>query len=201
MPITAGLLVLGPDLGVVLFAYHRTTIAGGHLIGTALAVSAFGLFPFALVMLQMRVFYAMRDGRTPTLINVFMVGSKVLIVLVCASTLHTTAHIAESLTIATSASYVVGAIVGHLSLTRRLGRLGFRRVAGTVAAIASASALGALAALGVVVATHAALGYGHGGALAALVFGGLAGLAVLTLVAWRMRIPEIQDTLALLRRR
>ena len=65
MPITVGLIVLGPVLGVVLFAYGETTIRGARLIGTALAASAFGLFPFALVMLQLRVFYAMRDGRTP----------------------------------------------------------------------------------------------------------------------------------------
>ena len=37
--------------------------------------------PFAIVMLQLRVFYAMRDGKTPTVINVFMVAAKVALVL------------------------------------------------------------------------------------------------------------------------
>ena len=37
-----------------------------RLVGTTLAWAAFGLLPFAFVMLQLRVFYAMRDARTPT---------------------------------------------------------------------------------------------------------------------------------------
>ena len=82
LPMTAGLIVLGQSLTIVLFSYGQTSVDGARLIGTALAASAFGLFPFAMVMLQLRVFYAMRDGRTPTLINACMVGSKVAIVLV-----------------------------------------------------------------------------------------------------------------------
>src|SRR5204863_403300 len=80
--IAAQALVLVPAMGVTLFGYGQASIADAHLIGSALAWSAFGLLPFALVMLQLRVFYAMRDGRTPTLINGFMVGTKVALVLV-----------------------------------------------------------------------------------------------------------------------
>jgi putative peptidoglycan lipid II flippase len=192
--------VLGPALNVVLFGYGETSIAGARLIGTSLAISAFGLFPFALVMLQLRVFYAMRDGRTPTLINVFMVGSKVLLVLVADATLNGPAHIAEALNTATSISYVVGAIVGHVALTRRLGNLGFRRVARTVAQVSAASVVAAVATLAVVAGSQQLLGRGHVGSLAGLILGGAAGLAVFGALAWRMRIPEIQDIVALARR-
>jgi putative peptidoglycan lipid II flippase len=201
VPITAGLIVLGPVLTVVLFGYGETSIDGARLIGTALAISAFGLFPFALVMLQLRVFYAMRDGRTPTFINIFMVGTKVVLVLIASVTVHGSAHIAEALTGATSASYVVGAVVGHIALTRRLGPLGFRRVAGTVGQIGVASLFGAAAAYGVVLAAGRALGHGHVGSLTGLILGGLLGLAVMSALAWRMRIPEIRDIVALARRR
>jgi putative peptidoglycan lipid II flippase len=200
IPITAGLIVLGEVLTVSIFGYGETSISGARLIGTALAVSAFGLFPFALVMLQLRVFYAMRDGRTPTLINIFMVGSKVLIVLISAQTLHGSAHIAEALTGATSMSYVVGAIVGHVALTRRLGHLGFRRVLRTVAQIGVASVVGGAIALLVVVGTGSALGHGHAGSISGLLLGSLAGLGALAAVAWRMRIPEVRDIAALTRR-
>jgi putative peptidoglycan lipid II flippase len=201
VPITAGLIVLGPVLNVVLFGYGETSVAGARLIGTSLAISAFGLFPFALVMLQLRVFYAMRDGRTPTLINIFMVATKVIIVLICDATLHGSAHIAEALNTATSASYVVGAIVGHIALTRRLGPLGFSRVARTVARVAVASVLGAVASYGVVVGFEHLLGRGHAGALSGLVFGGVVGLVIMGATAWRMRIPEIQDIVGATRRR
>jgi putative peptidoglycan lipid II flippase len=200
VPITAGLIVLGPSLSVVLFAYGQTSAGGARLIGTALAASAFGLFPFALVMLQLRVFYAMRDGRTPTLINIFMVGTKVLVVLVCARLFATQAGVAVALTTATSASYVVGAVVGHLALTRRLGTLRFAGVLATLGRITVASTFGGLAAYAVVRALHSAIGNGHTGSLVALVAGGAAGLAVLVAVVWRMRIAEISDIVGILRR-
>ncbi len=143
-------------MGVTLFAYGETSHGGARLIGSALAWSAFGLFPFALVMLQLRVFYAMRDGRTPTLINALMVATKVVLVIVANHVYaapagtdvdkHPSVHAVQWLNISTSLSYVVGAIAGHILLTRRLGRLGFRRVIRTVVQIGVASAIGAAAA-------------------------------------------------------
>jgi putative peptidoglycan lipid II flippase len=201
IPITGGLIVLGQSLTIVLFAYGQTSIDGARLIGTALAASAFGLFPFAMVMLQLRVFYAMRDGRTPTLINVFMVSTKVAIVLVCAELFDDPAKIAVALTTATSASYVIGAVVGHISLTRRLGNLRFAGVVGTVARVTLASALGGLAAFGVGLAIHSVLGQGRAAAVATLVLGALVGLPILGIVLWRMRISEIEDIVGLVRSR
>jgi putative peptidoglycan lipid II flippase len=200
VPVTIGLLVLGPVLTVVLFGYGQTSVSGARLIGTALAASAFGLFPFALVMLQLRVFYAMRDGRTPTLINICMVVTKVVAVLVCASVFSSPRDVAIALTTSTSASYVVGAVVGHRLLTRRLGRLRFAGVARTVGQIGLASVLGGAVAVLIVRACTAALGSGHVGSITALVAGAVGGLAVLAVVAWRLRIPELANLTALRRR-
>jgi putative peptidoglycan lipid II flippase len=211
VPVTAGLIVLGPAMGVTLFAYGEASIADAHLIGSALAWSAFGLFPFALVMLQLRVFYAMRDGRTPTLINALMVGTKVVLVLVSNEVFkapegtnvneNPSIHAVEWLNISTSLSYVVGAVAGHVLLTRRLGRLGFRRVGRTVVQIAIASAVGGGAAYAVVLIAQHALGGGHAGSALGLGGGSLVGLAVLVTVLWRMRIPDVQQVVALARRR
>lgn len=211
VPITAGLIVLGPVMAVTLFAYGKTSIAGAHLIGSALAWSAFGLFPFAVVMLQLRVFYAMRDGKTPALINAFMVGTKVVLVLVTdqvfkapAGTdvnVHPSVHAVEWLNISTSLSYVVGAVVGHIVLTRRLGHLGFRSVLRTVAQIGVASAIGGLVAYGVVLGAREMLGGARFGSVTGLVVGGLVGLGVMAAVAWRMRIPDVQQAVASVRGR
>jgi putative peptidoglycan lipid II flippase len=200
LPITGGLIVLGQSLAIVLFAYGEASVDGARLIGTALAASAFGLFPFALVMLQLRVFYAMRDGRTPTLINVFMVATKVAIILVCANLFDDPAKIAVSLTTATSASYVVGAVAGHIALTRRLGRLGFSRVLSTVVRVTIGSAIAAVAAFGIGLAMQNLLGSGRGGAAATLSVGGLVGLVVLVLVLSRMRLDELRTMAAVVRR-
>jgi putative peptidoglycan lipid II flippase len=200
LPVTAGLIVLGPVLCIVLFAHGSMSIAGAHLLGTALAVSAFGLFPFALVMLQLRVFYAMRDGRTPTLINIAMVLAKVIAIGICSRVFSGTAHIAEALTISTSASYVVGAILGHVLLTRRFGGLRFGSVARTAGQTLLASVLGAVVALAAVAGVEHLVGHGYGGALLGLIVGGLAGLAACGALAWRLQIPELRQLGGLVRR-
>jgi putative peptidoglycan lipid II flippase len=138
----------------------------------------------------------MHNGRIPTLINVFMVATKVAAVLICTTVWHSPHDVAIVLTTSTSASYVVGAVAGHLLLSSRLGSLGFRSVARTVVQIGLASLLGGAAALAVVVTSTAALGDGHLGSGTALVLGSLSGLAVLGLVAWRLRIPELANLAA-----
>jgi putative peptidoglycan lipid II flippase len=205
LPVTALLIALGPAMTVTLFAYGNASIANAHLIGSALAWSAFGLFPFALVMVQLRVFYAMRDGRTPTLINAFMVGTKVILILVTNEAYRVPHGISmaaiEWLNIATSMSYVVGAIVGHLVLTRRLGRLGFRAVLRTVVQVGIAAAVGGLVAYACVLGARHELGGARFGSWAGLVVGGLLGLAVMGAVAWQMRIPDVRQLTSSARRR
>jgi len=211
IPITAALIVLGPVMAVTLFAYGKTSIEGAHLIGSSLAWSAFGLFPFALVMLQLRVFYAMRDGKTPALINAFMVATKVILVLVSNEAFKAppgtdvnvdpSVHAVEWLNISTSLSYVVGAIVGHIVLTRRLGHLGFRAVLRTVGQIGVASAIGGAVAYGIVLLARDALGGARLGSVTGLVGGGLVGLAVMAVVTWRMRSPDVRQAVASVRGR
>ncbi len=124
VPITVLLVVLGPDLGITLFGHGQASVHQARVLGSALASSAFGLVFFAIVMLQLRVFYAMRDARTPAYINVFMVGTKVALVLITnaaygfprstrTNPLPSVAAV-EWLNIATSVSFVAGAVVGHV---------------------------------------------------------------------------------------
>ena len=198
IPITVGLMVLGPSFTMAIFV-GRTNVHDARLIGTTLALSAFGLLPFALVMLQMRVFYAMRDARTPTIINICMVAAKVVLVLLAAETLHGD-RVIEALNVSTSMSYVVGAVMGHLLLTHRLGHLGFAKVVRTIARIGVASIFGGAAALGMVLWGTSLFGHGRTGALFGVIAGTIAGVAVLLLVAWRMRIPEVREILSAARR-
>jgi putative peptidoglycan lipid II flippase len=191
VPVTAGLIVLGPSFAMAIFV-GRTNLHQARLIGTALALASFGLLPFAIVMLQMRVFYAMRDAKIPTLINIGMVSAKVALVLIIAETMHGDAVIV-GLNVSTSASYVVGAIIGHFLLTRRFGRLGFSRVLQTTVRIGIASVLGGAAAYGMVQVGVAIAGHGRTGALIGVVTGTIVGLAVMLAVAWRMRIPEVRE--------
>ncbi|MGI8879120.1 MAG: murein biosynthesis integral membrane protein MurJ [Jatrophihabitans sp.] len=199
LPVTAGLIVLGPSLTTVLFFYGRTDLSDARHIGIVLAMGSFGLLPFALVMLQMRVFYATRDARSPTMINVFMIITKVVIVLIASQVLDGR-HVIESLSVATSTSYLVGAIVGHRMLTGRFGFLGFTEVARTVARVAGAAAAGAVVAYVIVLASQHAIGTGRGGALPAVLGGSLIGGAVYVFAARALKVTELQEIVGSLRR-
>ncbi len=201
LPITAGLIALAPAFTVVFFAHGATPIVLAHQYGVNLALSAFGLLPFAMVMLQLRVFYALRDGRTPTLINVFMVGSKLLLLVISVHTLHNRGII-EMLNVATSASYLVGAIVGSRAAdpalrTSRASPPSTR----TAAMVAGASIAAGVVAYLVRTGCTSAFGDGRGGALAGLIAGALAGLVVLVAIGWRLPIRELGALRARIARR
>ena len=199
VPITGFLMVLAPTLTTVLFSYGRSDATDSRNVGVLLALGAFGLLPFAIVMLQLRVFYAMRDTRTPTLINAFMVGTKVLLVLVFAALLHGD-RVVVWLEFVTSSSYLMGAVAGYVLLTRRFGRLGFGQVARTTVRIAAVTVGGALVALGVVLGLEPAAGRGPAGSAVTLVAATVAGGAVLIGLLRVVRIAEVDQMLASLRR-
>lgn len=191
IPVTAGLMVLAPEFTSVIFVGHAR-LGEARLIGVALAAGSFGLLPFALVMLQQRVFYAMRDARTPTIINLAMVATKVVLVFTARSALHGDAIIV-ALTVSTSLSYLIGSVVGHVLLRRKFGSLGFGRVLRTTGWISVAAVAGAVVALAVVLAGHSVVGTGRLAALAELVVGGGLGAAVLALIAVRLPLPEVAE--------
>ena len=64
IPVSVLLTVFGPQVGLALFGLRSANLDGAAQLGAALSVSAFGLLPFGIAMLQARVFYALTDSRT-----------------------------------------------------------------------------------------------------------------------------------------
>ncbi len=150
LPISALLTAFGTTVGVALFSLGAGAADGGAArLGATLAASAFGLLPFAVTMLQLRVFYAMTDSRTPTLLQLVIVGVKVPLLLAVPLVLPPD-RVVLGLAAANGASFVVGAVLGQVLLHRRLGRLGTVGVLGAVARMALAAVVAALAASGLV---------------------------------------------------
>ena len=83
VPLAVLLTVFGLQVGIALFGLRSGNLDGAARIGLAVACSAFGLLPYAITMLQLRVFYAMTDSRTPTFIQLFTVAVKIPLLLVC----------------------------------------------------------------------------------------------------------------------
>ncbi len=199
VPISAGLMVFGPLFTTVILL-GKFSQSNARLTGVALAAGAFGLLPFAIVMLQQRVFYAMRDARTPTFINLAMVATKVALV-VAGSVLLDGRAVLIALTVSTSTSYLVGCLVGHQLLRRRFGPLRFAPVGRTIGWIAVAAAVAGVAGLAVVLAAGAVLGDSRLAALVQLLAGGLVGSVVLVLLALRLPLPEVAQIASAVRGR
>ncbi|MBV8993479.1 MAG: murein biosynthesis integral membrane protein MurJ [Pseudonocardiales bacterium] len=190
VPITVVFTLAGEPIGVALFSLGKAG-SNAERLGAALAVSAFGLLPYAVTMLQLRVFYSMADARTPTMINAIMVAVKLPLLLACPVFLDD-ADVVLGLTAANSLSLVVGAMVGQTWLRRRLGRVETKRSLITF----RNCVIGAVPAVGAVLALRAATDWdGVSGAWldlvsTTLIVGVVMGIALLIL-----RTPELTEPL------
>jgi len=192
VPVTAAFIVLGPAIGTVVYGHGRSTTDAARAVGVVLAASAFGLVPFAITMLQLRVFYAVKDARTPTLVNVGMVAAKIVLCAAVAAVLPDH-QVVTGLAVATSVSYVIGGVLGEALLRKRFGPLGGREVVGTTVRIAAYSVVGAAVAWVVLTLVTRWLGTGFAGSAVAVLLGSLAGLAVLGAMAARWRFAELDQ--------
>jgi putative peptidoglycan lipid II flippase len=122
MPFSVLMTVSGVAIGVAAFGFGRSGVEGGTGIGLALALSAFGLVPYAITLLQLRVFYAMKDARTPTYIQALIVAVRIGLLYFFLS-VSDTEQLAVGVSLAMSLSFVFGAVVGQVWLRVRLGRL------------------------------------------------------------------------------
>jgi putative peptidoglycan lipid II flippase len=146
------------------------------------------------------VFYAMKDARTPTLIQVGMVAVRVPLLLLV-PVLVEPDHVVAGLMLATSITYVAGWVIGDLALRRRLGALRTRQTLRPVLRIAAVSAVAGGVGWLARIVTDDLFGTSTAGSLAAVLVGtvviggvALAGLAV-------ARVPELREPLAAVRTR
>jgi putative peptidoglycan lipid II flippase len=153
-------------------------------------------------MLQLRVFYAMKDARTPTLIQLLIVTVKIPILLLCPMLLPPE-RVVLGLAAANALSFVAGALVGQLWLGRRLGRLGTVAFLITLLKTTGAAVVGGAAGwavLAVVPAWTPEIGFDAvGTAWSVLVIGGAVGVLVTVVAMWALRLSELGPLWARLR--
>lgn len=205
MPVSAVMTALGVPLALSLFALRGET-GSATTLGLALAISAFGVLPYALTMMQMRTFNSLSDARTPTLIMVVMTVAKVLLAILVASVLPPD-QIVFGLTFVNSFTFIVGWLVGEAWLRHRLGPLGSRRFLVTLGKSLIASVIGGLAAWGVALGIDALVpgSAGAGTGWLQLLIGSAVGFAVIFGIMSMLRVAELQPAIkrlaGLLRRR
>jgi putative peptidoglycan lipid II flippase len=197
VPLSAVLTIAGSSIGVALFANGETAVADARRLGDALAFSAFGILPYALVMLQLRVFYAMKDARTPTLIMVVMTVVKIPLLYLCSDQLQPE-HVVIGVLLVNSLTFVVGAVLGQMWLWVRLGRLQSMRVVKVILQSLVAGVAGILLGFGAGLLTGMALPDGAGDTVTAwvlLVVESLVTLVVAFGLLAAFKVPELNPAL------
>lgn len=196
LPISGIMSAIGLPLALALFSIGKSS-GDADQIGIALAVSTFGVLPYALTMLQMRVFYALKDARTPTLIMVVMTVVKVVLTLLCGA-IEDPQMVLYALVFINSFGFVVGWLVGEVWLRHRLGPLGGRRFAVTLGKTAAASVLGALVTWLVVLGVDGVIpgAAGAGTGWLQLLLGSALGFAAIFGLMSLFRVSEIEPAVA-----
>ncbi|MFG3604139.1 murein biosynthesis integral membrane protein MurJ [Micromonospora chersina] len=200
-PIAVCYAVLAGPISVVVFRYGAFTGDNAVATSTVLLVAALGLVPFAISQLFTFAFYALPDTRTPALVNIPVVGLRVLLQVGLFLAFSAT-FAAAGMMLGNAISYVAAAIISALLLRPRVGRIGLGGIMRTMGRVVIA-ALGA-ALVGLLVVKLLPGDPAHLSWLAAavqLVIGGaVIGVTYLGL-AMALRIGEITEVVGMVRRR
>lgn len=194
LPLSALLTVLGTPIAVALFSVGKSG-ADADRLGVALAVAAFGVLPYAVTLIQFRVFYAMNDARTPTMIMLIMMAVKVALS-VLAPVVLPFDQVVYGLNFADSACFVVGWVVGELWLRSKLGPLASRRLLLTLGKTLVASVAAGLAAWAVQWLVSGLVSSTILAAWLSMLVGGLVGVGVALLVLLLVKTEELQAVTA-----
>jgi putative peptidoglycan lipid II flippase len=200
IPITAAYVVLGRPIAVTLFNWGNFDHAAALRTAPVIALAGLGLVPYAIMQLQQFAFYALRDTRTPAVLNVpvvaLRVGLDLLFLWVLPATVVVTAMMGAS-----GLSFVFGALVSIALLRRRLGHLGLRRVASALVKLAGAAAIAAVPAYLVVYGLTRLIGDEKLASLVQLALGGAVLIGLYYALALVFRVAEVRDLTRMVRAR
>jgi putative peptidoglycan lipid II flippase len=193
-------LALGQPLAVTLFKWGNYGYEQSLATGSVVAAAGLGLVPFALSQMQTSVFYAMRDTKTPALVNIGGVAVR-LVLDVSFYLLLPVAVVTTSLMVGTALSYVVALITGYVLLRKRLGRLGLRRLLDTLVRLGAAAVAAGLLALGISWLIGRIIDPGKLQGVVQLIVGGAVLLTVYVVGAMFLKVPEVSQFASMIRRR
>ena len=203
IPIVAFMTVGGPAIGTALFAYgHFGQVDAGYL-GAAIALSAFTLIPYGLVLLQLRVFYAREQPWTPIVIILVITAVKIAGSLLAPHLTGDAPLVAGLLGLANGVGFLAGAIVGYVLLRRTLLPAGghlvdVREVRNILVTVAASLLAGLVAHLAdrLLGLRELTVRGGAAGSLLRLLLLGTVMLPIMTAVMVRAQVPEARAALA-----
>lgn len=208
IPIVAFMTAAGPPIGSALFAYGNFGKVDANYLGIAIAMSSFTLIPYAMVLLQLRVFYAREQPWIPIFVIVAITTVKIAASLVAPHLTDNPDLVAAYLGAANGLGFVAGALCGHVLLRRSLrppgGRLLSPDVLRTVIGTAAASVLAAIVAAGVDRVLHLedlTTRSGGAGSMVRLLILAVVMAPIIVGVTMAARVPDVRAGVAAVTRR
>ncbi|MGV0849186.1 murein biosynthesis integral membrane protein MurJ [Mycolicibacterium phlei] len=203
IPIVAMMTVGGPAMGSALFAYGNFGAVDAHYLGMAITLSAFTLIPYALVLLQLRVFYARQQPWTPILLILVITAVKIVGSVIAPHLTDDPDLVAGYLGTANGLGFLAGATVGYFLLRANLnppgGRLLDLQVIRTILVTVAASLVAGMVAhaadrlLGLEALTEH---WGGGGSLLRLIALGLIMVPIIGGILLAARVPDAHSAVA-----
>lgn len=120
IPIVAMMTVGGPAIGSALFSYGNFGQTDAGYLGMAISLSAFTLIPYALVLLQLRVFYARQQPWTPIVVILVITAVKIAASMAVPRLVEDPGMVAGYLGLANGLGFLAGATVGYVVLRATL---------------------------------------------------------------------------------
>ncbi|MGO9164738.1 MAG: murein biosynthesis integral membrane protein MurJ [Streptosporangiaceae bacterium] len=200
VPAALVLAVLGPSLAQVLLAHGNTSLADASYIGEVFGLFCLGLVPYMLFQLQLRVFYAMHDSRTPALIGVATMVVNIATNIIAYQLLPPD-QVVAGLGVGFGLANLIGAVAAWRILSRRLHGLDGRRIGASLLRMHASAIPAAIFAVAAGVLINVVIGPGHLRALVISVLGGGGALFFYVLFARALELPELTDLTATIRGR
>ncbi|WP_203904236.1 murein biosynthesis integral membrane protein MurJ [Virgisporangium aliadipatigenens] len=200
VPITAAYLVLGQPLAVTLFQWGNYESDEAIATGTVIAVAGLSLIPYAIMQMQQFAFYALRDTRSPSLINIPVVVLRIAFD-VAFYVLFPATAVAAGLMGGSALSFVAGALLSFALLRRRFGTLGMRRVVTSLLTLSAAAAVAAVPTWLLRYLLEHQFGDGKLSSATQLVLCGVVLIGGYIGATFVLRVPEVRDLSRMVRSR
>jgi putative peptidoglycan lipid II flippase len=190
VPSALVLAVLGEPLSEALFGYGSTSVASARYLGEIFAVFSLGLLPYMVFQLQLRVFYAMHDSRTPALIGLaamaMNIGANLLALAILPARL-----VVAGLGVGFGLANLTGAVIAWLVLSKRIGGLDGPTVASSLVRMHLASLAPACYAIAISLMIGVVLPAGRLGAFVIIALAGSGGILLYVMFARALRVSEL----------
>ncbi|MCL1838804.1 MAG: murein biosynthesis integral membrane protein MurJ [Propionibacteriaceae bacterium] len=122
VPASFAYLVLANPIANLIYS-HGAGADDYHVIGWTLICFAIGLIPFSIQFLYLRAFYALDDTKTPFLLQLVISGIHVCLALALYWVMNWPQMLAPRMALAYSLAYLLGAVITHRALRKRLPQL------------------------------------------------------------------------------